>query len=129
MREADHEWRWMVGVTAKRAWDGRPPLKCLVHLQWEFWSHRSPGDLDNLLKNALDMMRPAGLVVDDNCTRVPSLHARWHRATDQEGCAMTMIWRSELNPEGCSPGSEGPWDQKVWPPKPKTRRSRKESSS
>lgn len=127
MREADHEWRWMVGVTAKRAWGDRPPLKSLVHLQWEFWSRTSPGDLDNLLKNALDMMRPAGLVLDDNCTRVPSLNAKWHRAEGEEGCAMTMIWRSEVNPMECSPGTEGPWDLKAWPPKPK--RSRKEPSS
>ena len=127
MREEDHQWRWMAGVTAKRLWAGRPPLKAIKHLNWEFWSRKSPGDLDNILKNALDMMRPSGLVIDDNCTRLPSLHAKWTRNEVEEGCSMTMIWRSELNPKGCSPGTEGPWDLKAWPPKPK--RQTKASSS
>ena len=127
MRQEDKDWRWMAGVTCKRQWGQRPPLKKLLLLRWNFYSHSSPGDLDNLLKNALDMMAPNGLIVDDNCTRIPSLNTRWTRTAkdEPEWCEMTMIWRSEENPEGCSPGVAGPFDQKVWPKPPRKPRTRK----
>lgn len=125
MAKADKDWRWMAGVTCKRSWGNRPPLKKVMLMRWEFYSKRSPGDNDNLLKNALDMLKPSGLVVDDNVTRIPNLVSLWRRSND-EHCVLFFSWRSEENPEACSPGTEGPYDQKVWPkPPPKPRKSSK----
>ena len=125
MRSEDKDWRWMAGVRCKRAWGNRPPLKQVLVMRWEFYSATSPGDNDNLLKNALDMLKPAGLVLDDNVTRIPNLVSKWRRS-DDEHCVLWFSWQSECNPEACSPGTQGPYDQKIWPKPP--RKSRKKES-
>ncbi len=83
--------QWQKGAQAelRLQWSGRSPLERISWITVQFRSASGRVDLDNALGSVLDALVQAGVLRDDNATRVPAVTATWDRS-DRNDILITL---------------------------------------
>jgi Holliday junction resolvase RusA-like endonuclease len=84
MPKAYQQWQRDAQAELRLQWARRPPLERVGWLTVQFRCPQGRVDLDNALGSVLDALVRAGVLVDDNATRVPAVSAMWERSEKSE---------------------------------------------
>lgn len=89
MPRAYQQWQRDAQTELRLQWRHREPLERVQWLTVQFRCPLGRVDLDNALGSVLDALVKAGVLRDDNATRVPAVTATWERH-DQPRILITL---------------------------------------
>lgn len=77
---AYRQWQQSAQLELRSQWGDRLPLEAVAQIAIRFRCRSGRTDLDNAIGSVLDALVRAGILRDDNATRVPAIAATWERS-------------------------------------------------